>query len=190
MPKQRLPSSLNQMKFALEHAKGDEVLNMYKKLICSFFACVATLFLGDLSAAKEQTLSLIKPDAVATHHIGQIISRFEKAGLNIAAIKMTRLSKDQAEKFYAVHKERPFYPELVNFMTSGPIVAMVLEGEEAVAKNRSLMGSTDPQKASAGSIRADFAQSIQRNAVHGSDSPETAKTEIAFFFTPSEIYSK
>lgn len=141
----------------------------------------------DLSAASEQTLSIIKPDAVAANHIGEIIARFEKAGLRIGAIKMVQLTKEQAETFYAVHKERPFYADLVTFMVSGPVVIMVLEGENAVAKNREIMGATDPKKASPGTLRADFAESVQRNAVHGSDAAETAKAEIAFFFKPSDI---
>lgn len=140
------------------------------------------------AAVKEQTLSIIKPDAVAGNHIGEIIARFEKSGLRIAAIKMTQLTKQQAEQFYAVHKERSFYPDLVQFMISGPVVVMVLEGNDAILKNRSIMGATDPAKATPGTIRADFAQTVQRNAVHGSDSPEAAKTEIAFFFNPSDIY--
>lgn len=137
--------------------------------------------------SMQQTLSIIKPDAVATNHIGEIITRFEKAGLHISAIKMVQLNKEQAEEFYAIHKDRPFYSDLVAFMISGPVVIMVLEGENAVLKNRTLMGATDPKKANPGTIRADFAESVQRNAVHGSDSIEAARTEIAFFFLPSEI---
>lgn len=135
----------------------------------------------------EQTLSIIKPDAVAKNKIGKIITHFEEAGLSIAAIKMVNLSKEQAGAFYAVHKDRSFYPELVNFMISGPVVIMVLEGADAVAKNRALMGATDPAKAAPGTIRAQVAESVQRNAVHGSDSKENAKTEIEFFFKPEEI---
>ena len=131
----------------------------------------------------EQTLSIVKPDAVSSHHIGEIISRFEKSGLNIAAIKMLHLTKQQAQDFYAVHKERPFYGDLVEFMISGPVVVMVLEGPNAVAKNRLIMGATDPKNADAGTLRADFAESVQRNAVHGSDSAENAKKEIEFFFS-------
>jgi nucleoside-diphosphate kinase len=138
-------------------------------------------------SVKEQTISIIKPDAVQNNHIGEIISRFEQAGLKIAAIKMTTLTKDQASKFYAVHRDRPFYDDLVNFMSSGPVVIMVLEGNQAIAKNRELMGATDPKKAEKGTLRADFAESMSRNAVHGSDSPETAKEEILFFFKPDEI---
>lgn len=135
----------------------------------------------------QQTLSIIKPDAVSDNHIGEIIARFEKDGLRIGAMKMIQLNKQQAQDFYAVHKDKPFYPELVNFMTSGPIVVMVLEGQNAIARNRVIMGATDPAKAPPGTIRKDFAKSVGSNAVHGSDSPETAKTEIAFFFKPADI---
>jgi nucleoside-diphosphate kinase len=136
----------------------------------------------------EQTLSIVKPDAVSAHHIGEIISRFEKSGLHVAGIKMLHLTKQQAQDFYAVHKERPFYAGLVDFMTSGPVVIVVLEGPNAVAKNRLIMGATDPKNADAGTLRADFAESVQRNAVHGSDSVENAKNEIEFFFTTKEIF--
>lgn len=135
----------------------------------------------------EQTLSIIKPDAVKKGVIGKIISRFETNGLRIAAAKKLLLSTDDAKKFYEVHKERPFYGELVEFMTSGPVVVMVLEGDNAVAKNRELMGATNPKEAAPGTIRADFAESIDANAVHGSDSLENAKIEIAFFFAKKEI---
>jgi len=135
----------------------------------------------------EQTLSIIKPDAVKKGVIGKIIDRFESNGLRIAAMKKVQLSEQDAAEFYAVHKERPFFGELVEFMTSGPVVVMVLEGENAVAKNRELMGATNPKEAAPGTIRADFAESIDANAVHGSDSLENAKTEIAFFFTQREI---
>lgn len=135
----------------------------------------------------EQTLSIIKPDAVKKGVIGKIISRFEENGLRIAAAKKIWLSSCEAGKFYEVHKERPFFGELVDFMTSGPVVVMVLEGKNAVAKNRELMGATDPKKAERGTIRADFAESIDANAVHGSDSLENAKNEIAFFFAKNEI---
>lgn len=138
--------------------------------------------------SKEFTLSIIKPDAAAKPIIGEIYSRFEKAGLRIVASKMLHLSKKQAEGFYAVHQSRPFFDSLVTFMTSGPVVIQVLHGEDAVAKNRELMGATDPKAAAPGTIRADFAESIEANAVHGSDSLETAAQEIAFFFTPEEIY--
>lgn len=135
----------------------------------------------------QKTLSIIKPDAVKKGVIGKIIDRFESNGLRIAAIKKLQLSKQNAQNFYVVHKDRPFYGDLVEFMTSGPVVVMVLEGNDAVAKNRALMGATDPKKAEKGTIRADFAQSIDANAVHGSDSEENAKIEIAFFFSTSEI---
>jgi nucleoside-diphosphate kinase len=135
----------------------------------------------------EQTLSIIKPDAVAKNVIGEILARFEKAGLRIAATKKVQLSRADAEAFYAVHKERPFFGELVEFMISGPVVVSVLEGENAVAKNRELMGATDPKEAAAGTIRADFADSIDANAVHGSDSLENAAIEIAFFFAKRDI---
>lgn len=137
----------------------------------------------------ERTLSIIKPDAVAKNAIGEIISRFEKAGLRVAAAKMVRLSKTQAELFYAIHKERPFFSALVNFMSSGPVLVQVLEGENAIAKNRQVMGATNPKEAAPGTIRKDFADSIDHNAVHGSDAPETAKQEITFFFKPEEILS-
>jgi nucleoside-diphosphate kinase len=137
--------------------------------------------------AKERTLSIIKPDAVEKGVIGQILSRFEKGGLRIAAMKKLQLSKEQAEQFYAIHKERPFFNDLVSFMISGPVVVSVLEGENAVQKNRDLMGATDPKKADPGTIRADFADSIDANAVHGSDAAETAAVEVKFFFDESEI---
>lgn len=135
----------------------------------------------------ERTLSIIKPDAVKKNVIGKIISRFETNGLKVAAVKKTLLSPSVAGEFYAIHKERPFFKDLVDFMTSGPVVVMVLEGENAVKKNRELMGDTDPKKAEKGTIRADFAESIDANAVHGSDSLENAKNEIAFFFSQTEI---
>jgi nucleoside-diphosphate kinase len=140
--------------------------------------------------AVERTLSIIKPDAIAKNVIGQIYDRFEQAGLKIVAAKMLHLSREQAQAFYAVHKERPFYGELVDFMTSGPVMVQVLEGDNAIAKNREVMGATNPQQAAAGTIRADFASSIDENAVHGSDGPETARTEVAFFFPPEEICSR
>ena len=130
----------------------------------------------------ERTLSIIKPDAVAGNHIGQILSRFEAAGLRIVAAKMARLSRAEAEKFYEVHAARPFYNDLVSFMCSGPVMIQVLEGENAILKHRDIMGATDPKKAEPGTIRADFAKSIDENAVHGSDAPETAAVEVAFFF--------
>ncbi len=135
----------------------------------------------------ERTLSIVKPDAVGKNVIGEIYSRFEKNGLRIVAAKMLRLDDELAGGFYAEHRERPFFPALIEFMTSGPVCVQVLEGENAVAKNRELMGATNPQEAEAGTIRADFAQSIDANAVHGSDSPESAAREIAYFFQDSEI---
>lgn len=140
--------------------------------------------------AHEQTLSIIKPDAVGNNHIGNIINRFEKAGLKIAAAKMKHLSKEDAEGFYAVHKERPFFNDLVSFMISGPVLVMVLEGENAIAKNREIMGATNPQEAAPGTIRADLAETIDENAVHGSDAPETARFEIDYFFAPNEIFER
>ncbi|BAU57732.1 nucleoside-diphosphate kinase [Halorhodospira halochloris] len=139
---------------------------------------------------SERTLSIIKPDAVAKNVIGEILARFERAGLRIVAAKMVHLGQQEAESFYAVHRERPFFNDLVGFMTSGPIMVQVLEGEQAIRKNREIMGETNPQEASAGSIRHDFAENIDANAVHGSDSPETAKQEIEFFFKADEICSR
>lgn len=140
--------------------------------------------------ALERTLSIVKPDAVAKNVIGEIYSRFEKAGLNVVAAKMKHLSKQEAEGFYAVHRERPFFSALVNFMISGPVMIQVLEGEGAVLKNRELMGATNPREAAAGTIRADFADSIDANAVHGSDAAETAAVEVAFFFPGMNVYSR
>jgi nucleoside-diphosphate kinase len=140
--------------------------------------------------AIERTLSIIKPDAVAKNVIGQIVARFEAAGLKIAAARLTQLSRAEAEQFYAVHKERPFFKDLVDFMISGPVFVQVLEGEGAILKNRDLMGATDPKKAAAGTIRADFADSIDANAVHGSDAAETAAVEVAFFFPALNVYSR
>ena len=137
--------------------------------------------------AFERTFSIIKPDAVAKNVIGEIYSRFEKAGLNIVAAKMLHLSKEQAEGFYAVHKERPFFKDLVEFMTSGPVMVQVLEGENAILQNRAVMGATNPSEAEPGTIRADFAETIDENAVHGSDGPDTAKVEIEYFFSADEI---
>ena len=139
--------------------------------------------------AVERTLSIIKPDAVAKNVIGKIYSRFETNGLKVIAAKMVWLSAQEAGEFYAVHKERPFYADLVKFMTSGPVMIQALEGEDAIAKNRDLMGATDPKKAAPGTIRADFAESIDANAVHGSDGPDTAKVEIGFFFPTMNVYS-
>jgi nucleoside-diphosphate kinase len=140
--------------------------------------------------AIQRTLSIIKPDAVVKNVIGEIISRFEKAGLKVVAAKMLQLSQEQAEGFYAEHKERPFFKDLVGFMTSGPVVVQVLEGEDAIAKNRELMGATNPKEAEAGTIRADFAETIDANAVHGSDSPASAEREIAYFFGADEICAR
>ncbi len=140
--------------------------------------------------AIERTLSIIKPDAVAKNLIGKIYTRFEEAGLRIVAAKMLRLSREQAESFYAVHRERPFFNDLVAFMTSGPVMVQVLEGENAIARNRELMGATNPAEAAPGTIRADFADNVEENAVHGSDSAETARAEIEFFFRPDEIHPR
>jgi nucleoside-diphosphate kinase len=140
--------------------------------------------------AVERTLSIIKPDAVGKNHIGEINARFEAAGLCIVAQRMLRLSEEVAGGFYAEHRERPFFPALIEFMTSGPVVVQVLEGENAIVRNRELMGATNPQEADAGTIRADFAESIDANAVHGSDSPASAQREIAYFFAASEICAR
>jgi nucleoside-diphosphate kinase len=140
--------------------------------------------------ALERTLSIIKPDAVKKNVIGQILARFEAAGLRVVAARMMHLSPAEAEGFYAVHRGRPFFKDLVQFMTSGPVLVQVLEGDNAIAKNRELMGATDPKKAAKGTLRADFADSIDANAVHGSDGPDTAKTEIAYFFPASEVFSR
>lgn len=138
--------------------------------------------------SHEQTLSIIKPDAVADNKIGEIFSYFEKAGLEIVGIKMQRLTVEQAKAFYAVHAHRPFFQELIQFMTEGPIVAFVVEGENAISRTRELMGATNPKEAALGTIRRDFGTSIERNAIHGSDTPENAKTEISFFFQPQAIF--
>ena len=140
--------------------------------------------------AVQRTLSIIKPDAVAKNVIGQIYTRFEQAGLKIIAARMMQLSRAQAEGFYAVHRERPFFRDLVDFMISGPVIVQVLEGEDSIQKNRDLMGATDPRKAAKGTIRADFADSIDANAVHGSDSTATAATEIAYFFSTQDIHAR
>lgn len=140
--------------------------------------------------AVERTLSIIKPDAVAKNVIGKIYSRFEDAGLKVIASKMAHLSRGEAEQFYAVHRERPFFKDLVDFMVSGPVMIQVLEGENAIATNRDLMGATNPKEAAPGTIRADFAESIDANAVHGSDAPETAAVEVAFFFPGMNVYSR
>ena len=140
--------------------------------------------------ASERTLSIIKPDAVAKDVIGEIYTRFEQAGLKIIAARMKHLTREEAERFYDVHRERPFFADLVEFMTSGPVMIQVLEGENAIMKNRELMGATNPEEAAPGTIRADFARSIDANAVHGSDGPDTAKVEIACFFSDSDIHSR
>ena len=140
--------------------------------------------------AVERTFSIIKPDAVAKNAIGQILARFEAAGLKVIAARMMHLSRAQAEGFYAVHRERPFFKDLVGFMISGPVLMQVLQGDNAILKNRDLMGATDPKKAAKGTIRADFADSIDANAVHGSDAPETAHAEIAFFFPGYEVFPR
>jgi nucleoside-diphosphate kinase len=155
-------------------------------IICTFFAPLALIAETD-KPTEELTLSIIKPDAVAAGHVGEIISRFEKEGLRIAALQMDLLTEDDAKEFYTAHKDRPFYKDLVKFMSSGPIVVMVLQGPDAIAKNRQIMGSTDPKKADKGTLRAEFGTSIEKNAVHGSDSPAAAKTEIDFFFDREEI---
>lgn len=140
--------------------------------------------------ARERTLSIIKPDAVAKNVIGKIYQRFEDAGLAVIAARMMHLSKSEAEGFYAVHRERPFFKDLVEFMISGPVMVQVLEGESAISRNRDLMGATDPRKAAAGTIRADFADSIDANAVHGSDGPDTARAEIGYFFAALNVHSR
>jgi nucleoside-diphosphate kinase len=150
----------------------------------------AKSLIQEKNMATERTLSIIKPDAVAKNVIGQIYARFEGAGLKIVAAKMAHLSRGEAEAFYAVHKARPFFKDLVDFMISGPVMIQVLEGDNAIAKNRELMGATDPKKAEKGTIRADFADSIDANAVHGSDAPETAAVEVAFFFPAMNVYSR
>lgn len=140
--------------------------------------------------AVERTLSIIKPDAVKKNVVGQILARFEAAGLRVVAARMMHLSRQEAEGFYAVHRERPFFRDLVEFMVSGPVFVQVLEGDNAITKNRDLMGATDPKKAAKGTIRADFAESIDANAVHGSDGPETARAEIAYFFPACEVFGR
>jgi nucleoside-diphosphate kinase len=140
--------------------------------------------------ALERTLSIVKPDGVGRNLIGEVYRRFEKAGLVIVAARMLRLSEREAEGFYAVHRERPFFKDLVRYMTSGPVVVQVLEGENAIARNREIMGATDPKKAAAGTIRADLALSIEQNVVHGSDAPDTAEREIAYFFSTTELHPR
>jgi nucleoside-diphosphate kinase len=140
--------------------------------------------------ALERTLSIVKPDGVKANHIGEVYRRFERAGLSIIAARMLQLSQREAEGFYAVHRERPFFKDLVRYMSSGPVMVQVLEGESAIARNRDIMGATDPKKAAAGTIRADLASSIEQNVVHGSDAAETAAREIAFFFSATELHSR
>lgn len=140
--------------------------------------------------ALQRTLSIIKPDAVAANNIGAIVERFERGGLRVVAARMVQLTRERAEGFYAVHSERPFFGDLVGFMTSGPVLVQVLEGEEAIARNREIMGATNPKEAEEGTIRADFASNIEENAVHGSDAPDTAATEIAYFFAEEELCSR
>lgn len=159
------------------------------------FLCAAALSVAFSATAlfaatptKEQTLSIIKPDAVAKHHIGQIIARFELNGLSVDAIRMLKFNRKLAEEFYSEHKGKPFFDDLVAFMTSGPIVVMVLSGDDAIEKNRAIMGVTNPNQAAPNTLRRDFAESMTRNAVHGSDSPASAKREIAFFFTPEDLF--
>ena len=159
-------------------------------LACYAFQLTCTFFIGVAGMAVERTLSIIKPDAVASNVIGKIYTRFETNGLKIVAAQMRHLSRAEAEGFYAVHRERPFFRDLVDFMTSGPVMIQVLEGQGAIAKNRDLMGATDPKKAAPGTIRADFAESIDANAVHGSDGPETASVEIAYFFPTHSVYGR
>lgn len=161
---------------------------MLKRMIVAVLMVVSTCGFA-VEPTSERTLSIIKPDAVKDHHIGSIIHRFEKEKLHPVAIKMVRLTQQQAEQFYAEHQSRPFYRDLVAFMTSGPVVVMVLEGPDAVQKNRTIMGATDPNKAEVGTLRRTFAKSMSYNAVHGSDSPTSAAREISFFFKPDEIYS-
>jgi nucleoside-diphosphate kinase len=140
--------------------------------------------------ALERTLSIVKPDGVNGNHIGEVYRRFEQAGLSIIAARMLQLSQREAEGFYAVHRERPFFRDLVRYMTSGPVIVQVLEGEGAIAKNRDIMGATDPKKAASGTIRADLASSIEQNVVHGSDAPDTAAREIAYFFSSTELHPR
>jgi len=165
------------------------ILRAFRAIFADLFQ-VLSFISGEFNVAIERTFSIIKPDAVAKNVIGKIYSRFETNGLKIIAAKMIHLSRAEAEGFYAVHKGRPFFNDLVEFMISGPVMVQVLEGENAIAKNRELMGATDPKKAEPGTIRADFAESIDANAVHGSDAPETAAVEIAYFFPGHQVYSR
>lgn len=161
-----------------------------KKVKFSKILTLHCVFKKEMKMAKEQTLSILKPDSVRKNKIGEILARFEQSGLKVVAAKMLQMSKTQGEEFYGVHKARPFFPALVNFISSGPVLVLVLEGENAIAKNREVMGATNPSQAAPGTIRADFADSIDENAVHGSDAPETAKVEINFFFKPQEVISR
>lgn len=171
---------------------------MFKRIAFMFLTLLSMIFPSLLTAnptegkdmSTERTLSIVKPDAVGANSIGAIVNRFEKSGLKVVAMKMLHLTKEEAEAFYAVHKGRPFYNDLVAFMTSGPVVVQVLEGDNAVVKNRDIMGATNPENAAGGTIRKDFASSIEENAVHGSDSLANAQTEIAFFFKPNEILAR
>jgi nucleoside-diphosphate kinase len=170
---------------AARQLKSPVLSSAYARILSFFLKLIPGVFM-----AVERTLSIIKPDAVAKNVIGQIYSRFESAGLKVIAARLAQLSRAEAEAFYAVHRERPFFGELVGFMISGPVMIQVLEGESAIQKNRDLMGATDPKKAAPGTIRADFADSIDANAVHGSDAPETAAQEVAFFFPGMNVYSR
>jgi len=163
---------------------------MFKIFLTILLLSSCIIEANDTVKQKECTLSIIKPDAVEANHIGEIIARFEKAGLRVAAIKMVQLTKPEAMQFYAIHKDRPFYSSLVSFISSGPVIVMVLEGENAVALNREIMGATDPKKADSGTLRADYASSIERNAVHGSDSLQNGCREINFFFKPQDIHKR
>ena len=163
---------------------------MFKQILAILTLSFTALFGAEPELNIEHTLSILKPDAIEHNKIGDIEEYFENAGLKVVAARMIQLTPDQAKAFYHIHKDRPFYSDLVTFMTSGPVLVQVLEGEDAVAINRQIMGATDPKKASSGTIRADFGTDVQRNAVHGSDSLENAKKEISFFFKPNEIFSK
>lgn len=169
---------------------GKKILYSVAALLLCAFAIAGCTKKSVEWKGKEKTLSIIKPDAVKDNHIGSIISRFEKNGLKVSAIKMKRLNEKEAKEFYGIHKEKPFFNDLVLFMTSGPSVILVLEGENAVAKNREIMGATDPKKALTGTIRSDFAKSVTENAVHGSDSKENAEKEINFFFSFDDLQER
>jgi len=187
-----------QYHFMLETSLPFSIISYWKRLDVARGRCAAyntppiliRILEWGFTMSVQRTLSIIKPDAVAKNVIGQIYDRFERAGLCILGAKMLHLTREQAEGFYAVHRERPFFNDLVAFMTTGPVMVQVLEGEDAIDRNREVMGATNPQEAAPGTIRADFAQSIDENAVHGSDGPDTAQTEIAFFFQADEIYPR